>query len=52
MVGPRQNAPPRPRNGVNPQRHFSDMLTRLVNGWMGSRIGEIMPWRRAPAKNS
>jgi transposase len=39
-------------NGVNPQRYFADVLTRLVNGWMESRIDELMPWHWAPAKNS
>jgi transposase len=39
-------------NGVNPQRYFTDVLTRLVNGWMESRIDELMPWHWAPAKNS
>ncbi len=31
-------------NGVNPQAYFSDLLTRLVNGWPQSRIDELMPW--------
>ena len=39
-------------NGVDPQRYFADVLTRLVNGWMESRIDELMPWHWAPAKNS
>jgi transposase len=39
-------------NGVNPQRYFTDVLTRLVNGWMESRIDELMPWHWAPAKNA
>ena len=36
-------------NGVNPQVYFSDLLTRLVNGWPNSRIDELMPWHWAPA---
>ena len=32
-------------NGVDPQRYFTDLLTRLVNGWPNSRIDELMPWR-------
>ena len=32
-------------NGVDPQRYFTDLLTRLVNGWPNSRINELMPWR-------
>ncbi|MCJ7451264.1 MAG: IS66 family transposase [Steroidobacteraceae bacterium] len=39
-------------NGVDPQRYFTDVLTRLVNGWLASRIDELMPWHWAPAKNS
>jgi transposase len=31
-------------NGVDPQRYFTEMLTRLVNGWPNSRIDELMPW--------
>jgi transposase len=38
-------------NGVDPQCYFSDVLTRLVNGWPQSRIDELMPWHWATAKN-
>ena len=38
-------------NGVDPQRYFSDVLTRLVNGWPQTRIDELMPWHWATAKN-
>jgi transposase len=31
-------------NGVNPQAYFTDLLTRLVNGWPQNRIDELMPW--------
>jgi hypothetical protein len=31
-------------NGVDPQRYFTDVLTRLVNGWPNSRVDELMPW--------
>lgn len=31
-------------NGVDPQRYFADLLTRLVNGWPNNRIDELMPW--------
>jgi hypothetical protein len=34
-------------NGVNPQIYFTDMLTRLVNGWPQKRIHELMPWHWA-----
>ena len=37
-------------NGVDPQRYFTDLLTRLVNGWPNGRIDELMPWHWAPAK--
>jgi hypothetical protein len=39
-------------NGVDPQRYFADLLTRLVNGWPQSRIDELMPWHWATAKNA
>ena len=28
-------------NGVNPQAYFTDLLTRLVNGWPQNGINEI-----------
>jgi hypothetical protein len=31
-------------NGVDPQRHLTHLLTRLVEGWLQSRIDELMPW--------
>lgn len=31
-------------NGVDPLRYFTDLLTRLVNGWPNNRIDELMPW--------
>ncbi|MDT8277836.1 IS66 family transposase [Roseomonas mucosa] len=31
-------------SGVDPQRYFTDVLTRLVNGWPNGRIDELMPW--------
>lgn len=31
-------------NKVNPQAYFTDLLTRLVNGWPQSRIDQLMPW--------
>jgi hypothetical protein len=31
-------------NSVDPQRYFTDLLTRLVNGWPNNRIDELMPW--------
>jgi transposase len=35
-------------NGLNPQTYFTDLLTRLVNGWPQKRIDELMPWHWAP----
>ncbi len=32
-------------NGVDPQRYFTEVLTRLVNGWPQAGIDELMPWR-------
>jgi hypothetical protein len=37
-------------NGVNPQAYFTDLLTRLVNGWPQKRIDELMPWHSAPER--
>jgi transposase len=37
-------------NQVNPQIYFTDLLTRLVNGWPQSRIDELMPWHWADAQ--
>jgi transposase len=31
-------------NGIDPQAYFTDLLTRLVNGWPQARIDELMPW--------
>jgi transposase len=35
-------------NGVNPQIYFTDLLTRLVNGWPQKSIDELMPWHWVP----
>jgi transposase len=35
-------------NGVNPQAYFTDLLTRLVNGWPQKRIDELMSWFWVP----
>jgi transposase len=39
-------------NGVNPQAYFTDLLTRLVNGWPQSSIDELMPWRWVPEQST
>jgi len=39
-------------NGVDPQRYFTDVLNRLVNGWPNNRIDELMPWCWADANKA
>ena len=39
-------------NGVDPQRYFTEVLARIVNGWPNSRIDELMPWHWATIRNS
>jgi hypothetical protein len=39
-------------NSVNPQAYFTDLLTRLVNGWPQKRIDELMPWCWVPQQPS
>jgi hypothetical protein len=34
----------------NPQAYFTDLLTRLVNGWPQKRIDELMPWHSVPER--
>ena len=31
-------------HGVNPHTYLTDVLTRLVNGHLASRLGELTPW--------
>ena len=35
-------------NGVEPQGYIEDVITRLVNGHLQSRIDELLPWAYAP----
>ena len=35
-------------NGVNPEAHIHDVLTRLVNGWPQDRLDELLPWLWVP----
>jgi transposase len=37
-------------NRVSPQACFTDLLTRLVNGWPQKSIDELMPWHWAAEK--
>jgi IS66 C-terminal element/Transposase IS66 family len=39
-------------NGVDPQRYFADLLTRLANGWPNGRIDDLMPWCWAKSDNA
>jgi hypothetical protein len=39
-------------NGVNQQTYFTDLLTRLINGWPQARIDELMPWCWKPSAPS
>jgi transposase len=36
-------------NKVDPKRYFTELLTRLVNGWPQARLDELMPWCWADA---
>jgi len=38
-------------NGVEPHAYFTDLLTRLVNGWPQARIDELMPWNWAAQRS-
>jgi transposase len=37
-------------NGVDPQAHLTDALTKLVNLWPASRVDELTPWTWARAR--
>jgi hypothetical protein len=39
-------------NGVDPQRYFTDLLTRLVGRWPNSQIDQLMPWKWAAQEKS
>src|SRR5215213_5246804 len=45
--GPRNELVPRIPEHALPVC-FTDLLTRLVNGWPQNRIDELMPWHWAP----
>ena len=38
-------------NGVEPQAYFTELLTRLVNGWPQARIDDLMPWQWAAQRS-
>ena len=38
-------------NAVDPLAWLTDVLTKLVNLWPASRIGELMPWAWAAARS-
>ena len=35
-------------NGVEPESYIADVLTRLVNGHLQTRLDELLPWAYAP----
>jgi transposase len=35
-------------NGVDPQAYMADVLTKIVNGHLASKLDELMPWAYAP----
>jgi transposase len=35
-------------NGVEPQAYIEDVITKLVNGHLQSRLDELLPWAYAP----
>lgn len=35
-------------NGVDPQAWLADVLTKIVNGHLNSKIDDLMPWASAP----
>ena len=35
-------------SGVEPQAYIEDVITKLVNGPLQSRIDELLPWAYAP----
>jgi len=37
-------------NEVNPETYIADVLKRLVNGWLESRLDELLPWLWRPPK--
>jgi len=39
-------------NNVNPQRYFTDVLTKIVNGWPQSQIDDLLPFSYAENKSS
>ena len=39
-------------HGVNPNAYLTDVLTRLVNGHLASRLGELTPWAWKAAHRS
>lgn len=35
-------------NGVEPQAYIEDVITKLINGHLQSRLDELLPWAYAP----
>ena len=38
-------------NAVEPETHFTDVITKLINGHLQSRPDELLPWAYA-SKNA
>ena len=38
-------------NGVDPQAYLTNVLTKLVNLWLASRLDELMPWAWAAERS-
>ena len=35
-------------NAVEPQAYFNDVITKLINSHLQSRLDELLPWAYAP----
>jgi hypothetical protein len=31
-------------NGVEPHAYFTDLLTKIVQGWPSARLDDLLPW--------
>nr|WP_257838486.1 transposase domain-containing protein [Phenylobacterium sp. J426] len=39
-------------NGVEPQAYIEDVITKLINGHLQSRLDELLPWAYAPTSTA
>jgi transposase len=35
-------------HSINPEAYLADVLTKLVNNWPNSRLGQLLPWAWSP----